>query len=313
MGRLPRSVFKPAIWEEGVFLHVYNHCVEGGHDNLYPFGEKEKEKFISHLGRTLTLYSIECVSVMVMSNHYHLVLYIPKDTFSSEEMVKRIVKFTNGKITPNINDAYTQRRLKMSNDISEFMKELQQYFTRWFNRTRKIKRRGTLWEQRFKCTKLAGEGTMLKCLQYIELNPVRAKMTEDPGDYSFGSYGIWEKTGKHPFEKSFKVHVLPAVKRYVDDYSVKGAKAYFEERFAGIIAADRNADKISPGAKNCRESPLVKNRFWIDSVVVAEKDRLQKEVKTIVGDERGQNWQFGTVYKDEDTKIQSMRKLAVRI
>ncbi|MCM8538318.1 MAG: hypothetical protein NE334_20415 [Lentisphaeraceae bacterium] len=70
MGRLSRSIFKPRANENGVYLHVYNHCVEGPNRD-FPFDDVEKEKFLRHLKRTLTMYSIECLSAVVMSNHYH--------------------------------------------------------------------------------------------------------------------------------------------------------------------------------------------------------------------------------------------------
>ena len=117
MGRKSRGIYKPGVDEDGVYLHVYNHCVEGV-SREFPFGDVEKQKFLLHLKRTLTLYSIECLSAVVMSNHYHLILYIPKETFSIDEMAYRIIKFKKGKIIATPADFYTQRRHEMSNDLS---------------------------------------------------------------------------------------------------------------------------------------------------------------------------------------------------
>ena len=50
------------------------------------------------------------------------------------------------------------------------------------------KRSGTLWEGRFKASLVNAEEYLLLCYRYIELNPVRAGMVEDPGAYPWSSY-----------------------------------------------------------------------------------------------------------------------------
>ena len=67
------------------------------------------------------------------------------------------------------------------------MKTLKQRFTQWFNG--RHQRRGTLWEERFKSTLVEGRALALKTMAaYIELNPVRANICEDPKDYRWSSY-----------------------------------------------------------------------------------------------------------------------------
>ncbi len=70
-------------------------------------------------------------------------------------------------------------------DVSRFMKDLQQQFTRWFNRTRPILRRGHLWQERFKSTILESGLSVWHCWKYMELNPVRARIVANPADYRF--------------------------------------------------------------------------------------------------------------------------------
>lgn len=47
---------------------------------------------------------------------------------------------------------------------------------------------GTLWEGRFKSSLIDSERYLLVCSRYIELNPVRARMVEQPGDYRWSSH-----------------------------------------------------------------------------------------------------------------------------
>ena len=72
-------------------------------------------------------------------------------------------------------------------DLGEFMKGLMQRFTQWFNG--RHKRKGSLWEERFKSV-IVESGTAARTMAaYIDLNPVRAGMVEDPAEYRWSSYG----------------------------------------------------------------------------------------------------------------------------
>ena len=317
MGRESRGIYKPGVDEEGVYLHVYNHCVEGV-SREYPFGDIEKQKFLMHLKRTLTLYSIECLSAVVMSNHFHLILYVPRETFSIEEMVERIIKYKKGKLLPTVYDFYTQRRLELSNDLSSFMKELQQGYTCWYNKTRGYKRRGTLWEQRFKCSKLAGEQALATCLKYIELNPVRAEIVNDPADYSFSTYGIWQKSGRHPYRKSFEKHMVLALRVYLKKQNINGLQTYFRERFAAICTRESGGDNMEvnlavKSANKKKNILLIRSRFWIDSMVLGSRVALKSHAKSFWGEERAERKKYGKAYDEDGVEVFSMRQLMVDI
>jgi putative transposase len=82
-----------------------------------------------------------------------------------------------------IRSRYTRRM----HDLSEFMKSLLERFTKWFNRAHS--RSGTLWEDRFKSV-IVESGTAARTMAaYIDLNPVRAGMVEDPAEFRWSSYG----------------------------------------------------------------------------------------------------------------------------
>jgi len=52
----------------------------------------------------------------------------------------------------------------------------------------RIPRTGTLWEGRYRSSVVNTDRYLLTCCRYIELNPVRAHMTDDPGRYLWSSY-----------------------------------------------------------------------------------------------------------------------------
>jgi hypothetical protein len=72
----------------------------------------------------------------------------------------------------------------MANSISLFVKELKEPFSRWFNKQHD--RRGTLWMDRFQCLCVDGEAALATMAAYIDLNPVRAGLVEDPLLYEWG-------------------------------------------------------------------------------------------------------------------------------
>jgi putative transposase len=59
-------------------------------------------------------------------------------------------------------------------------------YVSWFNR--RYRRTGTLWEGRFKSSLVDSERYLLTCYRYVEMNPVRAAMVDDPAGYAWSSY-----------------------------------------------------------------------------------------------------------------------------
>ena len=66
------------------------------------------------------------------------------------------------------------------------MQHVGRRFVQYINRV--YRRSGTLWEGRYKASLVDTEPYFLRCCRYIELNPVRAQMVEDPAHYRWSSY-----------------------------------------------------------------------------------------------------------------------------
>lgn len=75
-----------------------------------------------------------------------------------------------------------------SDGISMLMRYLNQKYVRYFNR--RYERTGSLWEGRFKSCIIETDRYLLACYRYIEMNPVRAGMVNDPADYQWSSYMV---------------------------------------------------------------------------------------------------------------------------
>lgn len=69
---------------------------------------------------------------------------------------------------------------------SRTMQSIGRRYVRYFNGQHA--RSGTLWEGRFKAALVGSERYFLTCMRYIELNPVRAAMTNRPEEYHWSSH-----------------------------------------------------------------------------------------------------------------------------
>ncbi len=177
------------------------HCMSRIVGGDYIFGAQEKEMFVSMMWRLADFLGIELLDYAVMSNHYHQLVWVPGIVeLSDEELLyklrsyygersRKVLEFEDalqrgGHETEALRAGYLNR---MGN-ISEFEKVLKQGFSKWYNKRRK--RRGTLWMERFKS--LLVEDTLdgrSIVASYIDLNPVRAEMVEDPKNYRHCGYG----------------------------------------------------------------------------------------------------------------------------
>lgn len=70
--------------------------------------------------------------------------------------------------------------------IGLVMQSVGRRYVQRFNR--RNGRTGTLWEGRYKAVPIDTARYLLTCYRYIERNPVRAGMVDDPADYRWSSY-----------------------------------------------------------------------------------------------------------------------------
>lgn len=70
--------------------------------------------------------------------------------------------------------------------IARLMQTIGRKYVQYVNRTHH--RSGTLWEGRYKASLIDSGAWLLNCMQYIEMNPVRAGMAGHPAAYHWSSY-----------------------------------------------------------------------------------------------------------------------------
>ena len=70
--------------------------------------------------------------------------------------------------------------------LSAMMQALGRSYVRYYNSS--TGRHGSLWKGRFRATLIDSEHYLFKCMSYIELNPERAGLVRNAGDYPWSSY-----------------------------------------------------------------------------------------------------------------------------
>jgi putative transposase len=89
---------------------------------------------------------------------------------------------------PAAANANLRRFEGMMGNVSWFMRLLKQRFAVWYNRT--YGREGTLWSERFKSVLVEDSEAAIRTMAaYIDLNPVRAGLTDDPRTYRWCTIG----------------------------------------------------------------------------------------------------------------------------
>ena len=183
---MPRTS-RMIITDEKAIYHVMSRTALDG----FPLKDVEKDFLLDLIRRLSKLYLVEILGFCIMGNHFHLLVkMIPEFKFTDADIKKRYVEFYGG------DGAFAEGRLpywrqKLSN-LSEFVREIKVGFARYFNR--RHNRRGYFWGDRFKSVIVENGETLINCLAYIDLNPLRAGLVERPEQYRWNSLGYHVQT-----------------------------------------------------------------------------------------------------------------------
>jgi REP element-mobilizing transposase RayT len=158
----------------------------------FPMDDIAKDFMLDLIRRYCSLYLAEILGFCLMDNHFHiLVRMFPEYKFSDEDIQKRYENFY-GDERAFATGQIPSLREKLSS-LSEFVREIKVGFTRYYNK--RYNRRGYFWGDRFKSVIVEKGETLINCLAYIDLNPLRAGLVERPEDYRWNSLGYHVQTG----------------------------------------------------------------------------------------------------------------------
>jgi putative transposase len=130
-----------------------HHVIQRGNNRQTIFASAENHQVLLDLmAESAKRFEVDVHAYVLMDNHFHLLL------------------------TP-----------RTQNGLPLMMQAVGRRYVRYFNDLQG--RTGTLWEGRYRSTVIEAERFLLACMTYIDLNPVRAGVVAQAGDYPWSSYG----------------------------------------------------------------------------------------------------------------------------
>ncbi len=129
-----------------------HHIIQRGHNRQVVFTRDDDYLYyLDNLREWKTALDCKVYAYCLMTNHVHLVV----DPGSDPEKLGLLMKRLAGRQARYINT--------------------------------KDNRSGSLWEGRYKSSPIEANQYLLACCRYVELNPVRAGMVDDPAQYHWSS------------------------------------------------------------------------------------------------------------------------------
>jgi putative transposase len=127
------------------------HIYNRGNNGQAIFFERENYLYFLRLMRQhLITNGVDVIAYCLMPNHYHFLVYLKDET------------------------------------LSESMKLLSLSYTKAINK--RFNRFGCLFQGRFQSIHVAQEEYLVNLSRYIHLNPVKAGLVQEPGEWEFSSY-----------------------------------------------------------------------------------------------------------------------------
>ncbi len=153
----------------------------------YVLSDAEKDHLLQVIRHFTSIYFADVPGFCIMGDHFHLVVRMhPDEGYSDAEIQRRYVLYYQDDDTkePPLPGQMAMLRYKWQ-QLSEMMKEIKQSFARYYNK--RHNRRGFFWGERFKSVLVEDGETLINCLAYVDLNPIRAGLVARPDDCRWSS------------------------------------------------------------------------------------------------------------------------------
>ena len=262
------------ISDEKAVYHIMSRTALDG----FPLKDVEKDFMPDLIERFSSLYFTEILGFCLMGNHFHLLIKMfPENRFTDEDIKKRFELFY-GDSRPFSKGQIPYLRKKLSS-LSEFVREIKVGFARYYNR--RHNRRGYFWGDRFKSVIVDKGETLVNCLAYIDLNPLRAGLVDRPEEYRWNSLGYHVQTnnsdgflstdfGLKEFNVKRKKERIRRYRRYVYEAGVINRPDKMQTKVIDnkVVAKERKKEFEISRISRFR----YRTRYFTDSGIIGSKE-----------------------------------------
>jgi len=224
------------------FENIYCHIMVQGLNKSYIFNKKNyKIKYIEYLNQYYKDYNISIISYCIMDNHAHLLLY-----------------------------SYNMKQ------ISLFMHKVNCIFGILYNKSEK--RKGYVFNDRFKSQYILNNEYLIKCIKYIHMNPVKAGIVMKESEYEFSSYNEyfnkkqiidWNKITEIISDEDLRYIIFENEENDIEIMDINNNKENFRKSVDIFLKRER-----------VTKEDIKKDYFLLYKYVneLRQKDYLQKEI-----------------------------------
>ena len=282
MPRIARLVVK----DEKTVYHVMSRTALDG----FVLEDVEKDFLLRHIRWLQKVYFAEVLGFCIMGNHFHLLVRMdPGRDKTIEEIQKRFEIYYGEDGKRDLTDDLIPALREKWGNLSEFVKEIKQGFSRFYNR--RHRRKGFFWSERFKSVIVDNGETLINCLAYIDLNPIRAGIARKPEEYRWCSLGYHAQTGNRDgfLSTDFGLREFAPVK-YLASHTgqaLKGEKARlahyrrFVHEKGGLL---QEAPDLNQGLElSSVDRFRYRTRYFTDSGIIGTKEFVSRVYQDFKG------------------------------
>ncbi len=204
---MPQARYRLVDIQTTPYYHCIARCVRRaflcGRDRFTGKNfDHRKQWILDRIKELSSVFAIDVCAYAVMSNHFHLVLYVDTSTaedWTFDEVIDRWLALYKGPCVAHkykagepllvleqdaLGSLVDIWRVRLA-DLSWYMRCLNETIARMANEEDSCT--GRFWEGRFRSQALLDEAALVSCMAYVDLNPIRAGISESLEESEFTS------------------------------------------------------------------------------------------------------------------------------
>ncbi len=272
------------IRETATVHHILNRIAH----RVFFLRDEERNDFIGMMRRVAEFTGIKLLGWCVMTNHFHILAFLPeREEIGEDEIVRRIgilkgasagealrSKLEKLRSGSSEGDAEVQKVLdgyrRRMHDIGSFMKILKQWFTEEYNR--RSSHVGTLWESAYIDRAVSFKAAnMAKVLAYICLNPIRGGLCARYDEY------VWSSLCAVSRGDRLAIDGLRFI--YGEDASVEEMKNALYRQMDILLDAEKRQWALEVARRRAAGYPVPENPLTDEAYVAQAAAHLEEAIR----------------------------------